>query len=364
MASRFQREDIISRPSCPFCGGLIERPKELAARMPHEMPVGACSCGAVFACDVTGHNLGTAMIEALVFGCNGDWDLAWGLLPEDDYLEKTVENYDFEKHLIVHGGVYGGRRIAGVLYFIRMHQDIREVTEEGGRRLLEKATSSSPGLPRKRGGKTSFDKKEVEDLVRAYRLEPLLIMADQDRRIIRHMQRLLYSVDKPLRWRAAEALGMVSARVALDDPGAISRLLQGLFTALSDTAASSWGALDAIGEIIGSSPEQFAGYIPQLYQLSRDRRLLAGILRALANIAAKRPDTIRRYAFRFIPILKDPDPEIRGYTVILLGHLAAREAREDLTGLLDDQEVIEIYRDGDIEARILGDLATEALERL
>jgi hypothetical protein len=64
--------------------------------MPHEMPVGSCSCGAVYACDETGHNLGSAMIEALVFGCNMDWDLAWGLLPEEDYLEKLVENYDLE----------------------------------------------------------------------------------------------------------------------------------------------------------------------------------------------------------------------------------------------------------------------------
>ena len=86
---RFLGRDVIERPSCPFCGTLIEKPKELAVRMPHEMPVGACSCGAVYAFDVTGHNLGTAMIEALVFGCNGDWDLAWDLLPEEDYLQKT-----------------------------------------------------------------------------------------------------------------------------------------------------------------------------------------------------------------------------------------------------------------------------------
>ena len=107
--------------------------------MPNEMPVGACLCGAVYACDVTGHNLGTAMMDALLFACNGDWDLAWGLLPEEDYLENELRQYDFETHLVVHSGAYEGRNVTGVLYFIRLDQDIREVTEPGFRKEIEKA---------------------------------------------------------------------------------------------------------------------------------------------------------------------------------------------------------------------------------
>jgi len=70
--------------TCPFCGKPIERPRELATHRPREMPVGSCTCGAVYAYDATGHNLGAAFVEALVFACNWDWDLAWGLLPEED----------------------------------------------------------------------------------------------------------------------------------------------------------------------------------------------------------------------------------------------------------------------------------------
>ena len=126
MVGRFSGRDIVEQPTCPFCHLPIEKPEELDTRRPGEMPVGACSCGAVYACDVTGHNLGTAMIEALVFSCNGDWDLAWDLLPEEDYLESQVTNYDCESHLIVHGNAYGGRHIRGTLYFIKLHDDIRD----------------------------------------------------------------------------------------------------------------------------------------------------------------------------------------------------------------------------------------------
>ena len=101
MVGRFQGREIIDKPACPFCGGLIERPRETSA---NEMPLGSCSCGAVFACDVTGHNLGTALSEALVSACQGDWDSAWNLLPEQDYLEelavkngvKIIQNYNLD----------------------------------------------------------------------------------------------------------------------------------------------------------------------------------------------------------------------------------------------------------------------------
>lgn len=361
MVSRFTGRDVIKRPFCPFCGMLIERPKELATRMPQEMPVGKCVCGAVYAYDVTGHNLGTAMIEALVFGCNGDWDLAWDLLPEEDYLEKQVEHYDLETHLIVHGRVYEGRRITGTLYFIRLHQDIREVTEEGAQRRLEKAMPFSRGPSTKPRGGVSLSKKEVEALVKEYNLMPLLKTAEQDKKIIRHLQRLIYSADKLLRCQATDALGKVSSVIAKYDPGAISKLLQRLFTSVSDTAASSWGCLDAIGEIISNRPEQFGGYTPQLYQYASDRDLLAEVLRALGKIGGVRPDIIRKKAFYFVPLLDDLDPEIRGYTTILLGNLGASETKDELTQLLSDSAEIEIYEDGTLEKRTIGQLASEAL---
>jgi len=364
MVSRFTGRNILSKPTCPFCGMTVLRPKELTNRMTAEMPVGTCSCGAVYAFDVTGHNLGTAMIEALVFGCGGDWDLAWDLVPEEDYMEGEVKNYDIETHLVVHGGAYEGRRVAGTLYFVRLNRDKREVTAEGDRKRTERRIPISPSSTRQRKGKKSFSKKEVESLVKAYQVEPLLTMAAQDKRIIRDLQRLLYSVDKLLRWRAADVLGRVSAVIAIYDPGAISKLLQRLFTAPADTAASSWGYLDAVGDIISNCPDQFGGYLPQLYQYARDRALLPDVLRALGKIGASKPDLIRKNAFQFVPLLGDPDPEIRGYAAILLGNLRAHEAKDDLAKLQNDATDMDVYRAGKLEALTLGKLASEALEKL
>ncbi|MBW2015464.1 MAG: HEAT repeat domain-containing protein [Deltaproteobacteria bacterium] len=364
MEGRFQGREILDRPKCPFCGIPLERPKELPARMPNEMPVGSCSCGAVYAFDVTGHNLGTAMIEALVFGCNGDWDLAWGLLPEEDYREKIIEHYDIESHLIVHGGAYQGRRILGTLYFIKIHEDVLEVTRDGLKKNLERSTPAVKEYPAGKTRARPLGKREVEDLVKNYRFEPLLKAAATDRRLLRHLQRLLYTVDTLLRYRAADALGQVSARIAETNPGAVSRLLQGFLTSLSDTAASSWGALDAIGEIIRNSPERFAGFVPQLFSFLKDRTLLPQVLRALEMIATASPAILRGKAFYFIPLLQDPEPAVRGYAALFLGGLGAAEAREELTSLLEDPVPLEIYRNGRIMKKTVGQLASESLEKL
>ncbi len=364
MVSRFSGREIIAKPACPFCGTLIEKPRESESQMQAEMPVGKCSCGAVYACDVTGHNLGTALIEALVFGCDGDWDLAWDLLPKEDYNEAQLKGYDFETHLVIHGGVYQGRRIAGTLYFVRLHRDIPGVTEEGAKKRLDTAAGVSQRSSRKKKGRKALSKKEVETFVEAYDLSPLLNVAKEDKRIIRDLQRLIYSVDKLLRWRATDALGKVSGVIAKYDPGAISKLLQRLFSASADTASSSWGCLDAIGEIISNNPEQFGGYMPQLYQFAGDRALLAEVLRALGKIGAVRPDLIRKTAHRFIPFLQDPDPEIRGYAAILLGNLGAQEAKDALTRLAEDASAMEVYGDGRLEKQTIGQLASQALDKL
>jgi hypothetical protein len=356
MESKFLGREVISKPRCPFCGLLVERPRDLRRT---QMPTGACKCGAVYVLDVTGHNLGAAMMEALLYACGGDWDLAGSLRRETDYLDDQLKNYDDQTHLIIHRGIYQGRRIAGTLFFISLRKPVQSPKKN---EVVMK--QNAPASRRNGITKGLFGKQDAEALVNAYDLEPLLGMAEEDKKITRDLKRLLYSGDKLLRWRAAEALGKVTSVIAQRDHGTVARLLQGFFTSLTDTASSSWGALNAIGEIIGREPEQFSGYLPQLLQLSRDRSLLADVLRALCKIGSARPDLLRSAPFRVTALLQDPDPEIRGYAAILLGNVGVHEAKTELEKLLDDRSEVETYRDGYLEKKTVGQLASESLKRL
>lgn len=362
--SKFFGRDPVKKPECPFCGALVEAPKELSTRRPGEMPVGSCTCGAVYACDETGHNLGSAMIEALVFGCDMDWDLAWGLDPEEDYLQEIVEDYDLKNHLIVPGGTFEGRRIAGALYFIRLHKDVQEVTSDRVQKRLNRALPALQKSSRRHKREKTLSKHRVEDLVREYQLAPILIAAAEDKKIIRYLQRLLYSGDILFRQRAAETLGRACAITGEKDPGFVSKLLQGLFYSITDTAAFPLGAFEAIAEIISNRPDLFGGYAAQLYQFLADETRKAQSLQALARIARSSPALLRRHTFHFFVYLSDPDPAVRGYAAWLMGNLGAFEAKEDLGKLLHESHEIEIYENGSLEKKTVGQVASEALGKL
>lgn len=365
--SLFSRQ-LAVRPACPFCGLPLEKPKEPKTHRPQEMPLGPCSCGAVYAYDATGHNLGAAFLEALVFSCGMDWDLAWGLLPEEDYLEKIVENYDYETNLIVPGGFYEGRKIAGALYFVRPHADIQEVTRRGVEQQLQQPAPAKPTSPPSPAGEPAartFTKREVAELVKRYAPAPLLTGAGPDQKTIRYLQRLLYSADELTRFRAAEFLGRACAVAAQKNPRFVSGLLQGLFTSLTDTAASSWGAVEAIGEIISRSAGIYAGYIPALYQLleekTEDKEMQARILEAISKIAGTRPDLVKKSFLYFTPFLRNPHPEVRGRAVLLLGNLAPGKAAGELRPLQNDSQEISIYANGGLIKKTISQLAAEAL---
>jgi hypothetical protein len=55
-----------------------------------ELTGGICKCGAVYALDRTGHNLGEIFMDALVFACKDDYDKALSL-NQDEYETEILE---------------------------------------------------------------------------------------------------------------------------------------------------------------------------------------------------------------------------------------------------------------------------------
>lgn len=356
MDSRLFGKDILNRPTCPFCGLSVDRPALLAHST---LPLGTCSCGAVYALDVTGHNLGSAMVEALFHACSGDAERAWNLSADEDYLEERVDQYDGQSHRIIQGGAFEGRRVAGTLFFVRLRKGAPGARQDRG-------IPASPGperpYPEEKGNET-VRKEQVEAWVRSYDMAALLRAAEKCKSILRDLRRLLYSADDTLRHRAAEALGRVAAVISEKNPAAVAKLLQNLFSSVTDSASSSWGALDAVGEIISHDTGRFSGYIPGIYRMVADRTLLPDILRCLGKIAGRNPEPLRQAALHFIAFLHDPDPKVRGYAAVLLGYLDVALAEAPLSGLLEDAGVLEVYEEGEMVSTTVGRLSFQALHR-
>lgn len=92
------------RPRCPFCAQPFGRPLEVDPKVEGDFYKWLCSCGAVGAYDVTGHNLGDALMEAIVFAYGDDWETALAMEADKDYEVRYVDCYHPGDHRVLGGG--------------------------------------------------------------------------------------------------------------------------------------------------------------------------------------------------------------------------------------------------------------------
>jgi len=357
-----KKQKITTAPWCPFCGQKVARATDAIERRMQEFQVGRCECGAVYSCDPTGHNVGSAMVETLVFACNDNWDFAWDLMPEDDYLTGRIEDYDEVTHQVINTRNIDGRPVRGVLYFVRLHTEIAEIAKRVkikqdalARESVEPVAGvdESVSLPApesrlnpervkikatRKGVKEARDKRDIDLLV---------TLCFDNKKTLRLLQRLLYDVNEARRWETAWIIGQVCSRVATREPGQVSEMIHRLFEVTSDSAAAPWGMLETLGEVIAERPDIFGAFTRHLLNYMGDESTQVQVVWALSRVAEKRPDLIRATPFfNLFHFLKHPKPEMRGLVVQLLGRIRATEVSMQLLELSDDNETLIIWEAG------------------
>lgn len=363
------------KPWCPFCGMDVGRPSFGQERRMREFPLGRCSCGAVYVADATGHNVGAAMVECLVSACGGNWDLAWDLLPEDDYLTGQIDDYDEVTHQVVQKRNLDGRAVRGVLFFVRLHKDMAALAARFARQqglvggdagtANEQAADPPPRRLDPKRKRQKADKERVQQLARQGEVEALVGLYLDDRRALRYLQRMLYSPDPAERYRIAWILGQVCGEGAGLEPGPVADLLHRLFEACADSASSSWGMAEGIGAIIANRPDIYGAFTRHLFAYMGDPGTREAVLWGLGEIAASRPDLIRALAFySLFPLLTHEEATLRALTLRLLGRIRAQEAALQIMALTRDTSVVTIPDRGELCRVTVAALATEALQRI
>ncbi len=375
-----KKQKLKTEPWCPFCGQKVGKPSDAIERKMSEFKVGRCQCGAVYASDPTGQNIGAAMVETLVFACDNNWDFAWDLLPEDDYLTGRVEDYDEQTHQVVDTRNLDGRAVRGVLYFIRLHTEIADISK----RVKEKQDALSkdstapvldsaeipekpepaPALDPKRK-KVRVNKKMVLEARNNVDIDTLVSYCFDDRKTLRLVQRLLYDVDEGRRWETAWIIGQVCAKVADKEPGQVSELIHRLFEACSDSAAAPWGMVETLSEVIAARSDIFGAFNRHLHNYIGDDSTQVQVVWGLSKIAETRPDLIRDTPFYdLFHFLTHPNPEMRGLVAQLLGRIRANEASMQLMALSDDDAKLVIWNKGKAEEHTVSELVKEALSHI
>jgi hypothetical protein len=348
-------------PRCPFCYYKIEQPKELPSRKIVEFPIGVCEhCGVVYVYDATGHNMGSAFIEAILFACNDDDSLAFSLSYGDDYTDAIVGNYDIITHSIVPGKVYNDRYVRGALIFIKLFDQFREITEQ---QVKEKSKKMLP-FTKNRLRSEKFSKEVVRQYAIENKREELIALAEEDTRVMNELKRMLYTTDESLRWQIIDMLGEVGNKVTEKRPDIISKLLSNLLQSAAAPGASAWGAIEAAGAMIGATPDLLGEFSPALLSLLQHQNLRKELAWAIGKIASVKPDLVK-YAFRALwSFLGDADPTLRGYAAWALGNIGYEDVMDDLKQLETDDEKLLIFKNGRLEETTVALLSKEAIRKI
>jgi len=336
-----------------------------------EFNVGHCQCGAIFVSDQTGHNIGSAMVECLVHACHDNWELAWDLVPDEDYLTGQVDNYDEITHQVIETRNLDGRAVRGVLYFVRLQQEFIKPPSANSDSLSTDEAQQHPAqvavepVRDPKRIKKRASKGEVHSLADANAIDQLVDLCFDDPKTLRNLQRLLYDPDTQKRWRYATVMGKVCGRYASQKPGVVSDILHRLFEACSDSAATHWGLIETIGSIIASRPDLYGAFSRHLLMYRNVPTTRVQTLWAMAEIAKVRPDIVRSSPFySLFPMLNHPDPVTRGHAVLLFGLIKATEVKTQIEGLLHDNAILTLYRDEQFIQTTVATLASDALARI
>jgi hypothetical protein len=153
--------------------------------------------------------------------------------------------------------------------------------------------------------------------------------------------------------------------VASREPGQVSELLHRLFEACSDSAATPWGMVETLGEVIAGRPDIFGAFTRHLLNYMGDSSTQLKVVGALCKIARTRPDLIRATTFfNLFHFLNHPDPAMRGQVALLMGRIRATEVALQLLPLADDTAELSIWEDARCNHYTVSALAMEATARI
>jgi len=193
-------------------------------------------------------------------------------------------------------------------------------------------------------------------------------------RLISVLQSALCNGDDRVRWHAVTALGMMVAGRAGEDIEAGRHVIRRLmWTITEESGGIGWGAPEAIAEILARHDQLAREYAQLLVSyIVPDGNYLEfeplreGVLWGIARLAEGQPEAMVSIdaAPHLTLYLSSANPRLRGLAVWALGALGASEAGVYIRELLDDQELITLYREGRFVRARVADLAVEALTRV
>ena len=179
-----------------------------------------------------------------------------------------------------------------------------------------------------------------------------------------------------LRWRAVTALGVVMAALAAKAPEKARVVMRRFIWSLNDESGGiGWGAPEAMAEVMTQSPLMAAEYHNHAVAYIHEDHcrpdcylehapLRRGAVWGVARLAQVRPELMRAAEPDLLCALGDCDGTIRGLAAWACGLLGLSSSLPQLEALAADASTLELYRDRSLSETSVGNLASEAINRI
>lgn len=179
-----------------------------------------------------------------------------------------------------------------------------------------------------------------------------------------------------VRWHGVTCFGKVLSRMVEEDVTKARIVMRRIMWMLNEESGScAWGVPEAMGEIAAVNELMASEYGKILLSYSHEDEvgpenylefptLLRGAIWGVARMAQNRPQIAKQATEDMIRFLSYPDAVIQGTACWALGGLKVTESVKKLEALLNNDTVINIYRDSILQSVTIGNLAQEALDKI
>lgn len=187
-------------------------------------------------------------------------------------------------------------------------------------------------------------KAEVLQFLQDRNLDAIIAWAQKNDSSLRILFNLTFHSDDLIKWRAIEAIGKVAKATGDSAMEKVRIFIRGLFWLMNDESGGvGWHAPEAIAEILFNIPSLLREYGRLLPQYLIEEPFERGTFFALARLGALDPGLVDQSATILVDSFNNPDPAIRGYSLLALSTLQTDIYSEHFRKLSTDKSTFTTY---------------------
>lgn len=204
-------------------------------------------------------------------------------------------------------------------------------------------------------------REKIVLLLQAGDFPGLTNLAGQASGVAAILMEFLYDPGALLYWRALEGLG----RVASSHPDQVRNLISRLLYLLNeDSGSNGWGAAAALGEIGRHQIALVQEIIPMFVGILEEPFSREPMLWGVGRLAEVHGEFLHEVLPMIVPFLTSSEPQVRALAAWGLGKAGYRPAAGPIQALTGDQHPVELYDSGRLVETTVGQIALEALADL